>query len=290
MADDEDTHACGICGTHFTTAKTLGLHMAAIHKEVTSSSSSSIDRTKESNKRARSSEGGASEEVPTHEHVELAPILGVLSDSQKDALILRAVQRDPDFFGQVREQVCSLLTEEAADARLSALDPQGIIAAVRWYLELRVPANALTLLVAASQRCLCALERLIELPTSSAGSSAVVDEDESEGSARDQAMGAVEALPAAGALGALWSDLLKDKAVVGLVAQSAEELHQMLNDIQSVAGTVRPSAPGLLVGPGGETVERVAEAMRQLETISSQADATASAGRRGSAKGKQKHR
>ena len=100
----------------------------------------------------------------------------MLSDAQKDALLLRAVQSDPEFYERILEQASAPLTEEAAEARLLSLDSEGMAGAVRWFLEIGVPANAITLLVAVSQRALGALEGLADAASTTQAREAAADE------------------------------------------------------------------------------------------------------------------
>ena len=275
----DDEPICSICGTFFSTMETLRKHEAAIHKR--SDGAAAVGA-----KRARVH--AEPEAPPPSEHVELAPLLGVLSDAQKDALLLRAVQARPEIYEHILAQASTPLTEEAADSRLSALDAEGVIAAVRWFVTIGVPANAFTLLVAASQRCLDALDALVDAqPTAAARSAAGAteaaatgkskdddddDEDDGDGGAaapREALLHAVEALPTGGAIGALWVELLARHGVHQLVANlgdaEADGLRLMLEGLHAAAATVRGVAPALLVGPAGETVTQIGEACACLE-------------------------
>ena len=270
MADDEGGF-CPECGTHFTNQETLKKHCAAIHKKA-------VAVAEPSNKRARDEEGPAAFSGAS-ENVELAPLLGVLTDAQKDSLLLRAVQRDPDFYERIEEQAKLLLTSETAESRVGSLDVDGVGSAIRWYMTAGVPENAITLLVACSQKLLSSLDALAEsLPSSAAGgggeastaTSAGADgEADEDGSGNEELLAAVEALPAAGAIGALWVETLSSKAVARLVyemeASDSEELKLLLESLQAVAATVRPVHPALLVGPNGEKIEAFADAMERLE-------------------------
>lgn len=269
MADDDTL--CSVCQIHFGSAATLQRHMAAIHP---APEKSSAKRPAE-----EPAKDALTEEAPrSSEQVELAPLLAVLSDEQKDAVLLRAVQRDPDYFYErILEQASAPLTDEGADARLNSMDPEGVLAAVRWFLTIGVAGNALSLLVAASQRCLAALEELSDAraqPSSRAATSTAAegdgeqDDTPADGSnTREEALlVTVEALPAAGALGALWADVLGKRAVRLLVGDAeTAQLRLLLEGLQGVAGSVRAFAPAVLVGPGGETVERIADALRRLD-------------------------
>ena len=81
-------------------------------------------------------------------------------------------------------------------------------------------------------------------------------------------MSAVEALPAAGAIGSLWCELLAVKRVRALLARTADEevegMRHVLEGMQAAAATVRPSMPGVLIGSKGETVDTLAEAVGKL--------------------------
>jgi hypothetical protein len=278
---DEDDSFCPDCGTHFANAQTLAKHVAAIHRKAdppaAAPAASSVA------KRPRPSD----DQAPS-ENVELAPLLGVLTDEQKDALILRAVQADPGFYDRILEQAQAPLTEEAADARLSVLDGEGTLAAVRWFVTIGVPANALTLLVAASQRCLSALEELADhYPAAAATSASAAGEEEGEeeeaSGRREELLGAVEALPAVGAVGALWVEVLAKPAAAVLVRSSASEavdaMKLMLEGLQAAAASVRPIAPAVLVGAQvGETVDSLTEALKKLRAVLDAADAAAARG------------
>ena len=267
---DDDIPTCPDCGTTFGSHETLRKHMAAIHKkgEEPVCPTAPAPSSSSSNKRPREADPDGAEHS---EHVELEPLLGVLSEAQKDALIIRAVQADPEFYHKILDQARAVLTEEAADARMNTLDSEGVLAAIRWFTTIGVPANALTLLAAATERCLSALEALADCPAAGAAdSSAAADEDEEDGgTGREGLLSAVEALPAAGALGALWVELLSKRAVAALIGTSspeqAESMKLTLEGLQAAAATVRASDPGVLIGPNGEKVDTLADALEKLE-------------------------
>jgi len=268
----DDVFECKECGTFFTTADTLERHCVAIHKRVVQQPTppSPSQARSGSAKRARADEDGA---MPS-ENVELEPLLGALSEAQKDALILRAVQADPAFYDRILEQAAAPLTDEAADARVSALDSEGIASAVRWFVANGVPGNGISLLVAASQRCLAALEEVADSGSTDATTdNAHGDAGSSDAAAvqgRDGLLAVVEALPAAGAVGALWVELLAAPAVAGLLASSGDEqlqLRLMLEALQSAAQSVREVAPAVLVGSQGQTIETIAEAISAVDAL-----------------------
>ena len=78
-------------------------------------------------------------------------------------------------------------------------------------------------------------------------------------------------MPAAGALGALWLEVLSSSAAATLVAGSADEategLLHLLEGLAAAAVSVRPRAPGVLVGPRGETVEKLPEAVTRMRAV-----------------------
>ena len=270
----EDDAFCPKCNVHFANLETLRKHNGAIHKivEEAPAPAAAASTSNSSNKRPR-----VEPTVGASENVELAPLLGVLTDEQKDALILRAVQADPAFYERILEQASAPLTEEAAEARLGSLDGEGVAAACRWFMQIHVPANALTLLVAASQRCLAALEEYADsLPASGSTAAAATAEEEEDGgeegaASREELLSAVEALPAAGAIGGLWCELLASRAVArlvrGLGTEEAEAIHLMLEGLSAAAKTVRAVAPGVLVGPKGETVDEIAKAQSKMQAV-----------------------
>jgi len=184
------------------------------------------------------------------------------------------VQADPAFYDRILEQAAAPLTDEAADARVSALDSEGIASAVRWFVANGVPGNGISLLVAASQRCLAALEEVADSGSTDATTdNAHGDAGSSDAAAvqgRDGLLAVVEALPAAGAVGALWVELLAAPAVAGLLASSGDEqlqLRLMLEALQSAAQSVREVAPAVLVGSQGQTIETIAEAISAVDAL-----------------------
>lgn len=293
MADDDFDGFCPDCGTHFSNPETLWKHAAAIHKRKPPNqcAPASEDQGNGDSKRARddndmeeSSSKAASSSAPERsENIELSPIFGVLSDAQKDSLLLRAVQRDPSFYDKIEEQAMLPLTEEAAEDAVKRGGAEGIASATRWYTSAGVPANALTLLIAASQKCLAALDALADsMPTSSSSggatdapatstSGSAGDEEATSGAdgPDDEVLAAVEALPAAGALGALWVEAFGARSfkrcVFRMAVEEAEQLRLLLEGLHAAAASVRPVHPALLVGPNGETIDTWTEALEALQ-------------------------
>ena len=265
MADD-DTSFCAHCNIHFPNSETLRKHTAAFHPSAVAEVAP--ESSKASGKRALVEEPA---DGPS-ENIELAPLLGVLSDEQKDSLLLRAVQQDPDFYEHIEEQAMLPLTEEAAESRVSSLDAESLATAVRWYTGAGVPGNAVTLLSASSQKCLDALDALAEALPAGKKAEDTGTGDVAEGSAApEDLLAAVEALPAASVLGALWVELLAMKNVVRQLCQTGSEqgheLQLLLEGLDGAAATVRPAHPAVLVGPNGELVDTIAESARRLQTI-----------------------
>ena len=253
---------CDVCCIHFTTEETLHKHQAAIHKTGPLAVPCSA-------KRARSPEAASdgADRLPS-ENIELEPILGVLSDAQKDGLLLRAVQRDSSFYELIIEQATLPLTEDAADARVEVLGPDGVESAVRWYIECGAAVNALTMLFAASQRTRLALEDLGELLPAGAGSSAAGERGEEGGWQESEELGALEALPSVGALAKMWVDAMTNAKVRSAILADAdgyEPTRGVLEGMQAAAAAVRGVAPAVLVGPEGQKAEQLADAMRLLD-------------------------
>lgn len=291
MDDSDDSPVCPHCGTHFSNRETLAKHMAVIHKIVPaaepsaaaaattgSSDPSGGGGSKKKQKRPRAEsdddDGGAPSQS---ENVELEPLLGVLSDAQKDALILRAVQSDPDFYERIIEQATIVLTEESAEARVASMDGEAITAALRFYLQQNVPANALTLLSAASQRTLTALEELSADGGEGGGGGGESGEGSAEGGGEEQSdkkeelLAAVEAAPAAGLIGALWEELFANAYAAKLIRERdtahGSGILELLEGIQSAAAAVRSFAAATLVGPNGETLAKLADAEAALGRV-----------------------
>ena len=254
--EDEQT-LCEECGIHFANAETLQRHMAAIHKTTQAVAAPVQESVKPPPRPDLLSENRPSE------NVELAPLLGVLSEAQKDALLLRAVQREPEYFyDRILEQATMPLTDDDANSRLTTLDSHEVSTSVRCYVAVEAVGNALTLLSAASQRCLTALEALGDDAASEKGA------DESDDSHREELLAAVEASPAVGVLGVLWAELLGNAAARTLVGaadgDSADAIEDLLEALQEAAAKVRGIAPALLVGPEGEKIDSLAGALREL--------------------------
>ena len=94
---------------------------------------------------------------------------------------------------------------------------------------------------------------------------------------------AVEALPAAGALGALWLEQLALGAVAQLVRtlspEDASATALLLEGLDSAATTLRPAVPAVLVGPHGDTVESIAAAVTKFDEVLRAADEAPRAGK-----------
>lgn len=280
MADDDFDGFCPDCGTHFASLETLQKHAAAIHKRKPSTADAAAGESSgSSSKRPREegmmedttkADGAASaSSAQKSENIELGPVFGVLSDAQKDSLLLRAVQRDPEFYDKIEEQAMLPLTEEAAEDAVKRGGAESIATSVRWYTSAGVPANALTLLIAVTQKCLAALEALSDSGTSAADAGGSSEEGV-EGGTDDELLAAVEALPAAGALGSLWVEALGARPFARCVHRMADaeagELKLLLEGLQAAASTVRPAHPAVLVGPNGETVDSWVVAIEKLQT------------------------
>ena len=277
MADDDTL--CKICQIHFSNAETLAKHCAVIHSKEKNSEEFGSKRLarQPSAQLNEAPEPSAAVGQKGSENVELSPLLAVLSDAQKDAILLRAVQRDPEFFyDRILEQASTPLTDQAADARLDSMDPEAVAAAVRWFGSIDLPGNALSLLVAASQRCLSALEELAESQAeeSKPPAQSVVDggdDDDGDGddatpTGSDKLHAAVEALPAAGTIGALWVYLLRKPSVRSLLGTDERApLRLLMEGLRAAAATVRGFAAAVLVGPNGEKIELLDDALESID-------------------------
>lgn len=266
----DDDAFCAICSIHFSNSATLAKHCAAIHQASAAPSppaAAAAPATRE--KRP------AGSSIPVEsEQIELAPLLAVLSDQQKDAILLRAVQHEPDFFyDRIFEQATAPLTDEAANARLTSMDPEAFASAIKFFLGAGVAGNALSLLVAASQRCLGALKELVDArqqAVSGGNAAAVATEEEADDDApatlEETKLAVVEALPPVGALAALWVDVLGKPSVRALLGDDEiTQLRLLFEGLQGAAGAVRPFAAAVLVGSLGETADLLDDAMRRLD-------------------------
>lgn len=130
--DDTDDAFCAICSIHFSNSATLAKHCAAIHQ---ASAAPSPPAPAAAAAPATREKRPAGSSIPVEsEQIELAPLLAVLSDQQKDAILLRAVQHEPDFFyDRIFEQATAPLTDEAANARLTSMDPEAFASAIKFF-------------------------------------------------------------------------------------------------------------------------------------------------------------
>ena len=148
-------------------------------------------------------------------NLELGPVLSVLTDEQKNLLICQAIQKDPSMAELVLQKAAEPVSPEDAASRVEALDGAAAVQVVRSFLDIDgAELNALTMLVALTDAVREALHELSQLGAE------WPESDELE---------AVEALPPASTVSALWSAVLAAKAVV-LEAEQAEELRELLEE------------------------------------------------------------
>ena len=148
-------------------------------------------------------------------NLELGPVLSVLTEEQKNLLICQAIQKDPSLAELVLQKAAEPISPEDAASRVDALDAAAAVQAVRSFLEIDgAELNALTMLVALTDAVRGALHELSELGAD------WPDSEELE---------AVEALPPASTVSALWSTVLGAKAVVVEAGQAAE-LRELLDE------------------------------------------------------------
>lgn len=243
MAEEAEPF-CTVCSTHFSSFETLRKHEAAFHGKT------EVQKTAEP-----LCPPARSDEIDPETNLEVGPVLALLTDEQKDMLLLRALQREPTLAHEMLDVVTAPLTPEAAAGRVEDLKGEAATQAVRAYMELDAAANALTMLTAVTEAVVDALAELAELLPgpgrggASGGGGAVDDEPDWQSS---EAMRAVEAMPAAGSVAALWSKLLARADVRRLVD---EEIAEILDAAHEAAASVRRAAPAVLVGADGAVAE-----------------------------------
>jgi len=191
--------SCPHCPAIFGNEDTLIKHITAIHSAATPESSepaaSSAAGKPEASGTSSQEEGG--DEGGDENHLEVAPLLSVLTHEQKDLLLLRAIAQDNSLAYHVLAAVLKPLTPEVATARLAELDAAGIASTVHAYLEAGAGRNALAILRASTIATADSLNALGSLL--SRGRSGWEESDE---------LDEVERLPAAAALGSLWAEAL----------------------------------------------------------------------------------
>ena len=181
-------------------------------------------------------------------NLELGPVLSVLTEEQKNLLICQAIQKDPSLAELVLQKAAEPISPEDAASRVEALDAAAAVQAVRSFLEIDgAELNALTMLVALTDAVRGALHELSELGAD------WPDSEELE---------AVEALPPASTVSALWSTVLGAKAAVVEAGQAAE-LRELLDETK--VDTPVAVRVGVGVGVGvGVRVGAVAVAVARL--------------------------
>ena len=218
MSDEEPF--CAVCGTHFTSADTLAKHCAAFHKAAPAAAPPAAPEYV-----APNLEDGS--------NLEIAPLLTVLTPEQKDLLLLRAIHKAPSLVGELITSASTVLTPEAARARVEELRGDAGVPMVRAYTEIGSLANALALLVALTEAMLDALEELLDvLPTSAGGSGSADGAADGEGASWENSdeLRAVEDMPAAGTLAALWSEVVSLSGARRL--SDDDELLDLLQNVQ----------------------------------------------------------
>lgn len=153
MADEA---YCAACEAHFGSAETLARHQEAFHKP-----------------RAPAAPPTPTAEVNFDDgsNLEIAPLLAVLTEAQKDVLLMRAIARVPELADSLLQLVESPLTPEGAADRVAELRGDTGVSIVRAYAEIGSAANALCMLTALTEAVVGSLEELLDLlPTSTSTS------------------------------------------------------------------------------------------------------------------------
>ncbi|KAL1495852.1 hypothetical protein AB1Y20_014496 [Prymnesium parvum] len=216
---------CPDCQTHFGSAATLARHRAAFHSPPPAAPAAAPSPPR-------------SPASPPSSSLEIAPLLAVLSDEQKDVLLLRALQRAPELADVLLELAAAPLTAEAAAERVAR--GGGGAAAVRSFVEIGALPNGVCLATALTEAVVDALEELLQ--RMGAGGDA-------EGWEQSAELRAVEALPAAGTLSGLWGELLSKGEVLALAA--SEEIHSLLVSAEAASSAARKLVPAVLIGDDG---------------------------------------
>lgn len=230
MADDDDVHFCSECSTHFNSSDTLAKHRSTFH---------------ETAKAAAAPPATASEPINFEDgsNLEIAPLLTVLSEQQKDLLLLRAIHSSPSLIDELIGVAASPLTPETARERVEELRGNTGVHMIRAYAEIGSPANALTLLVALTEALLEALEELLDIMLPGNGATGG-DAEELGGDGasweNSEELRVVEGMPAAGTLAALWCEILTKPGARKL--SDEDELDELLHNAQ-----VPPSLPRVVL-------------------------------------------
>ena len=146
---------------------------------------------------------------------------------------------------------------ETAKERVESLDSDAAVKAVRTFVKIDATANALTLLFALTEVLLTSLEEL-----AAAG----------KGWADSEALPAVEALPPAGTVAALWKEVLGEEDAAQVISDAEEtdgaSTRALLERLQAATTAVRQLLPGVLVGPEGAPTGSLEAAFKLLPAAS----------------------
>jgi DNA-binding Lrp family transcriptional regulator len=251
---------CQHCPAVFGSEETLAKHVMAIHP-----TSAKVFDTQPSHSAAASSsaqvaDAGGNLEVDSDAggNLDVAPLLSLLTQEQKDILLLRALANDSSLVYHVLAAVLKPLSPEAATLRLRELDAAGVSETVNAYLEAGAGRNALTMLRVSTislSDCLGALGTLI-----SRGATGWEESEELE---------AVERLPAAASLGRLWVEALEasgSEEGTPVSECTTDEDEGLLLQLSEALPKVRAVQPALLLGPESDSSAAVAvdDALRKV--------------------------
>lgn len=238
--------ACKHCPAIFGSEETLNKHIAAIHPTSTGVSGPSTSAATKSSPQA------------ADDNLEVAPLLSLLTQEQKDLLLLRALASDNSLVYHVLAAVLKPLSPEEATSRLRELDAAGVADTVHSYLEAGAGRNALTMLRVSTISVSDGLRALGMLIGRGA-----------TGWAESEELEAVERLPAAASLGQLWIQALEASGteestpVCECITDEDESILLQLSEALPKVGAVQPA---LLLGPdaGSSAGDAVDEALRKL--------------------------
>eukprot|EP00967_Tisochrysis_lutea_P140061 scaffold255339_cov36-Tisochrysis_lutea.AAC.1 len=257
---DVDMSSCPHCPAIFGNEETLAKHIQAIHPSSAEGTDAPSDpEPDQASSSAAKPEASAPEEEGGRNHLEVAPLLSVLTHEQKDMLLLRAIANDNALVYHVLAAVLKPLSTEAAMLRLRDLDASAVADTIHAYLEAGAGRNALAMLRVSTVALSDALRNLAAL----FGSGSAWEESEE--------LEAVERLPAASTLGCLWTEALdasgtdEGTPVADCVTDEDEGL---LLQLASSLPKVRAVQPALLLGPGGgmSASDIVDQVLRKLRT------------------------
>ena len=244
--------ACTVCQAVFANQKTLEMHTQAVHK-------------KPKQKIMQQEHTQAADSAPQHsETIDIAPLLQILSNQQKDILLLHAIRNDNKLVDKLIEAARTTVSEQDLEDKLDAIettDPELFFPSMQAFVEADAPHNAINLLRCATRRVTDSLQGLA---SKIAGKKCARNEEDEK--MEDEYVSELESFTPAGTLGAYWGNIVNilSEADIYRLLDREEDLG-LLRELGKSALGVREEYPALLIGPGGSGLTAINKAQEIVE-------------------------